>query len=102
MTEDEKVQIINNTPAPEDRDRRRHLEEAGKVKSMIESPGWKEVVEPALQRAKDNIPVELKKAKTLEDFIKVQQGLTAIDFLFTIIKVTLAEGKRAEEEIESE
>lgn len=91
------VKIIEEEISAEDRDLAKAKEDASKVKSMLNSPGWKEIVEPALQRAKDNIPAELKEAQTFEDFLKVQQGLIAIDYLFTFIKVKLAEGVRAEE-----
>lgn len=97
MDELSNVEIIDVSPSPEDRDLQRQLEEGGKVKAMIESPGWKEVIRPFLVRQRENTLESVKSASELNQFFQIQQRVRVIDELLNYIETKLVEGKRAEE-----
>jgi len=78
-----------------------NLKDSNAVRTMLESKGWNGVIRPGLIERKLQLVDNFKVARTYEDFVCIQQAINAIDNLLALIEVTLAEGKRALEELRS-
>jgi len=60
------------------------------VKNTINSRGWKEVIQPALDERKASLITNiLNNAKTHFDFIAFQQAINAIDNLILFIETVI-------------
>ena len=71
---------------------------AAKVQTTLATPGWREVIRPALDNRRTYyLGSLLSRQERMEDVIFAQQSVLAIDEIFSFIDHTLAEGKNAEE-----
>ena len=75
-----------------------YARDAGAIHSMVNTVGWKDIVRPALNKRKDALIGELCNCE-VQNFVKIQQGVNAIDNLIEYIEFTLIEGKRALNEL---
>ena len=73
-----------------------------KVHATINSKGWQEVIQPALEERKKALVHNFLDAVTYEEFVRVQQSLNAINGLLNFIEVKLMEGKEALREIKDD
>ena len=73
--------------------------DASAVHATVNSKGWLEVIDPALLARREAFSREMLTATTLEEFIRLQQAITAIDGLVNFIENKLVEGKAALEEL---
>lgn len=87
-------------PITEEEQALRDVSQAGSlVQSVVNSPGWTEVIKPALENQRLGEVEKYKIANTLDDFRQVQAGIAAIDSLINVIEVTLDDGKKATDEL---
>lgn len=71
---------------------------AAKVQTTLATPGWVEVIHPALDNRRSYyLGSLLSRQERMEDVIFAQQSVLAIDDLLSMIEHTLTEGKNAEE-----
>lgn len=71
---------------------------ASKVQTTLNTPGWTEVIKPALEgRRQFFLTGLLSRQKSMEDVAFAQQSVLAIDELFAFIKAFLDEGEGAKE-----
>ncbi len=83
-----------------EKDLNRLTERASKVKGMIDHPGWKDVILPALMTTCQGWLAAFRVAKTPEDLLKAQVGLLAAEFLMNVPEVVIADGEDASEQLE--
>ncbi len=84
-----------------EKDLNRLTERAAKVKGMIDSPGWKEIVGLEFESMRDRSVVALMDAKTLEELQKAQATIGAVRELLAVISVVITEGEDANEKLEA-
>lgn len=75
------------------------VEDGQKVSAMVHGKGWMEVVKPALLNRELSLMGEFSNATTYEEFVRIQQAVSAIRNLLAFIEVTLAQGKSALEDL---
>jgi hypothetical protein len=68
------------------------------VNAMTETRGWRLVVRPELERQREAAVQMFVSAQTHDDFLKVQAKIAAIDYIFKLVEVVLAQGKEAMKE----
>lgn len=74
---------------------------AGKVKYMLQHPGWSEIIGPELKAWRDKLVEDLlQKELNHEEFLLVRQSINAHDALIEFIKAVLRRGEMALEEQE--
>lgn len=78
----------------------RRTERASMVRAMVDTPGWKEVIKPALTTTCHASLDNFRAAKTPDELQKAQFGLLAAEFLLAIPEVVIAEGVEANEALE--
>ena len=69
------------------------------VHSTVNSRGWKEVIQPALDNRFKALIGDFCNATTYEEFVRIQQSMNAIKSLLEFVEVTLIEGKAALEKL---
>lgn len=73
-------------------------QDASKVQTTLNTPGWTEVVRPALDAYRQYyLSSLLSRQERMEDVMFAQQSVLAIDELLSLIEHVLGEGKGAEE-----
>jgi hypothetical protein len=81
-----------------DEERLIDAQRASKVRTTIETPGWKEVIRPALDSRRNYyLSSLLSRQDRMEDVIFAQQSVCAIDELLNLIEQVLVIGKAAED-----
>ena len=73
-------------------------QQAGKVGTTLATPGWTDVIRPAMDnRRQFYLDALLSRQERMEDVIFAQQSVLAIDEMLSMIEHILGEGKRAED-----
>lgn len=71
---------------------------ASKVQTTLSTPGWTEVIRPALDaRRQYYLSSLLSRQERMEDVVFAQQSVLAVDELLGLIEHVFTEGKRAVE-----
>jgi len=71
---------------------------ASKVQTTLGTPGWAEVIRPAIDaRRQYYLSALLSRQERMEDVMFAQQSVLSIDELLSLIEQILADGKRAVE-----
>ena len=76
-------------------DLERQMKDGSAVNTMINGKGWQKVVRPMLEARIDALVSEFLSASGLEEFIRIQQAIKAIQSLLETIEVTVYSGKEA-------
>ena len=79
-----------------------NVKRGNQLQGMITSTGWIKVLKPALESRRAAELRLLINAKEHDEIIRAQQAIREIDGLFTLIKVTIALGEQAEQELKKE
>ena len=74
-------------------------ERAGMVAQTVMTPGWTQIIKPALSSRREGLVKTMlgKKFENIIDLNYVQQSINAIDAILTLIETTLAQGKEADQ-----
>lgn len=75
------------------------LEEARLVRNTIETPGWTQVIRPALERQSTSLQEQLLCESEYKKVLLTQQSVMAIRNLLGFIDAQIENGKAAHEEI---
>lgn len=59
------------------------------VETTINTPGWQEVIRPALEARMKSLMKDFLQATTYEEFVCLQQSINAIEGLMDFIEVKL-------------
>jgi len=69
---------------------------ASKVRTTLDTPGWKDVLKPAIAARRDYyLENLLSRQERMEDVVFAQQSVLAIDELLSTIENIYAEGQQA-------
>ncbi len=74
-------------------------EASSKVRQTLQTPGWQDVIAPALKQRREDLCRQLLDETEHRNMILIQQGTRAIDNLLLFIEDTLASGEQAVSEI---
>lgn len=80
----------------QDEEQMQAAQAASKVQTMLATPGWTEVIRPALNARREHyLSSLLSRQERMEDVMFAQQSVLAIDELLSVIENVFAEGKKA-------
>ena len=82
----------------EDEEQMQAAQAASKVQTTLATPGWTEVIRPALDARRQYYDIRLHqrfKSNEMDELVFAQQSVLAIDELLSLIEHVFAEGKNA-------
>jgi hypothetical protein len=78
------------------------IRDAKEVVIMLDSPGWKNVMKPGIDRALNEQLIAFRQAQTYQEFIYSQQTIKALEEILNCAKRAIALGESARERINEE
>ncbi|KKN13116.1 hypothetical protein LCGC14_1009690 [marine sediment metagenome] len=76
-----------------DEDRAEIVLEASEINDTLNSPGWKDIIKPALESRMKALVGEFCNAVGYENLVRIQQSINAINGLMDFIENKLLEGR---------
>lgn len=80
-------------------ERRKAVEIANKTLAMTQTDGWKGLSARLIGRKETILNSDFQKAKTYEDFVRIQCAVLAIDGVLSHVDLTIKLGELAAEEL---